>query len=157
MTTSQHDEVERKYDIDPATILPTLADLDGVSSMSQASEQELEAVYFDTAELDLARHGTTLRRRTGGDDAGWHLKLPRTGDTRIELHRPLGRARRVPEQLLLPVRPLVRDRQLVPVARVHTRRREHTLLGAEGIALARVCDDQVYAERLHGPSQTPAW
>src|SRR3954452_14478486 len=157
MTSSRHDEVERKYVVDQVTILPSLADLDGVSSMSQAVEQELEAVYYDTAELDLARHGTTLRRRTGGDDAGWHLKLPRTGDTRIELHRPLGLARRVPEQLLLPVRPLVRDRQLVPVAGVHTRRREHTLLGAEGIALARVCDDQVHAERLRGPSQIRDW
>src|SRR3954452_2084811 len=157
MTSSRHDEVERKYVVDQVTILPSLADLDGVSSMSQAVEQELEAVYYDTAELDLARHGTTLRRRTGGDDAGWHLKLPRTGDTRIELHRPLGRARRVPEQLLLPVRPLVRDRQLVPVARVHTRRREHTLLGAEGVALARVCDDQVHAERLHGSSDVQDW
>ena len=158
MGSSQHDEVERKYEVGPATVFPALADLDGVSTVGQAVEHDLEAVYFDTAELDLARHGTTLRRRTGGHDAGWHLKLPKVGDTRVELHRPLGRATRtVPEQLLGPVRPLVRDRRLVPVARVRTRRREHTLLGADGVALAQVCDDQVHAERLHGPSRVADW
>ena len=158
MGSSQHDEVERKYEVGEATIFPTLADLDGVSSMGQAVEHDLEAVYYDTAELDLARHGTTLRRRTGGHDAGWHLKLPKVGDTRTELHRPLGRATTtVPEQLLGHVRPLVRGRRLVPVARVRTRRLEHTVLGAGGVALAQVCDDHVHAERLHGPSLVRDW
>ena len=38
--------------------------------------QALDAVYFDTPGKDLARNRITLRRRTGGPDAGWHLKLP---------------------------------------------------------------------------------
>ena len=36
----------------------------------------LEAVYYDTPNLRLLAEGVTLRRRTGGEDAGWHLKLP---------------------------------------------------------------------------------
>ena len=158
MGSSRHDEVERKYEVGPATIFPTLADLDGVSRMSQPVELRLEAVYFDTVDLDLARHGTTLRRRTGGHDAGWHLKLPKAKDTRTELHQPLGRATKtVPEQLLAPVRPLVRDRRLVPVARVSTRRLEYTMLGQDGVVLAQVCDDQVHTERLHGPVLRQDW
>ena len=36
-------------------------------------------------EQDLAARGITLRRRTGGSDAGWHLKLPAGPDSRTEL------------------------------------------------------------------------
>ena len=119
MGSRQHDEVERKFDVDSETIFPTLGDVDGVSSVSQPTELELVAVYFDTAGLDLARNGMTLRRRTGGDDAGWHLKVPRARDIRTEHRQPLGRATKsVPQGLLPPVRAIVRDRRLAPVARV---------------------------------------
>src|SRR6058998_3299158 len=92
MSTSRHRETERKYDPRQAAALPALHGVDGVSAMRQAVQHELSAVYFDTAELDLARHGITVRRRTGGDDAGWHLKLPAGADTRTEVRLPPGRA-----------------------------------------------------------------
>ena len=149
MGSREHDEVERKFDVDSETIFPALSDVEGVSAVSQPTEQELVAVYFDTPGLDLARNGTTLRRRTGGDDAGWHLKVPRAEDTRTEHRLPLGRATKsVPRGLLPPVRAIVRDRRLAPVARVKTRRREYTLLDEDSTALAKVCDDAVEAERL---------
>jgi uncharacterized protein YjbK len=47
-------------------------------------------VYFDTAALALAAHGITLRRRTGGVDAGWHLKLPEGAGARTEVTEPVG-------------------------------------------------------------------
>ena len=77
MGLEQHDETERKFDVGAETIFPALDDVEGVSAVSQPADLELEAVYFDTTDLDLARCGATLRRRTGGDDAGWHLKLPK--------------------------------------------------------------------------------
>ena len=52
--------------------------------------QQLDAVYFDTPDHDLAAHQITLRRRTGGTDAGWHLKLPAGPDARTEVRAPLG-------------------------------------------------------------------
>ena len=112
MGTSQHIEVERKYDVDQATILPSsLAEADGVTAMRQPVEHQLEAVYFDTSELDLARRGVTLRRRTGGGDEGWHLKLPGDQDARAEVRVPLGRAfRSVPARLRAPVRAEARVR-----------------------------------------------
>jgi CHAD domain-containing protein len=158
MGATRQDEVERKYDVGGATVLPSLAGVEGVASVGQPTETELEAVYFDTAGLDLARRGITLRRRTGGYDAGWHLKLPSGPDTRTEVRLPLGRTTRtVPAELLGPVRAVVRDRALEPVVRVSTRRREHDLLGGDGTVLAQVCDDEVKAERLVGPAQAEEW
>jgi len=158
MGSRKHHEIERKFDVDSETIFPSLGDVDGVSSVSQPTELELVAVYFDTAGLDLARNGMTLRRRTGGDDAGWHLKVPRAQDTRTEHRQPLGRATKsVPQGLLPPVRAIVRDRRLAPVARVNTHRREYTLLDEDSTALATVCDDAVEAERLDGQGDVLGW
>ena len=77
---TRQDELERKYEVDPSAIMPSMAGVPGAASVSQPVEHNLEAVYFDTAGLDLARRGVTLRRRTGGDDGGWHLKLPGGAD-----------------------------------------------------------------------------
>jgi len=158
MSPARRDETERTYDVAGATLLPPLAGVHPVTRVGQPVEQSLEAVYFDTAGLDLTRHGATLRRRTGGEDAGWHLKLPREGDTRTELHEPLGPATRaVPEALLLPVRAQVRDRDLLPIARVTTRRLEYALVGDDGEVLAHLCDDRVRAERVHGGPAASEW
>lgn len=158
MGTTWHDEVERKYDVESGTILPSLIDVEGVTEVGQPVETTLEAVYFDTPDLDLTRRGITLRRRTGGYDAGWHLKLPAGRDTRTEVRLPLGpETDSVPTQLLAPVRAVVRDRALTPVARVSTRRLEYGLLGVEATVLAQVCDDQVHAERLRGPARIEDW
>jgi CHAD domain-containing protein len=160
MATRQ-DEIERKYEVDGSVVFPDLADAVGVVTAAQSVEHELEAVYFDTVGFDLARRGVTLRRRTGGDDAGWHLKLPGGKDTRTEVRLPLdtdddGDGGSVPAALLDPVRAVVRDRALVPVARVSTRRREHPLLG-DDVVLAKVADDDVRAERLDGSAHTEHW
>ena len=69
-------ETERKYELADGVELPGWAGLAGVEALVGPEEQALEAVYFDTEDLRLARAGVTLRRRRGGHDAGWHLKLP---------------------------------------------------------------------------------
>ena len=157
MSETDHDETERKYEVDASTVLPNLAEVEGVHSVRPPDELQLDAVYFDTPSLDLARRRITLRRRSGGHDAGWHLKLPAGRDTRTELHAPLGDAvETVPTSLLAQVRAIVRDRPLAPVASVATARREYALCDADGDVLALVCDDRVRAQRLDtsGPEQT---
>ncbi|MEQ7734998.1 CYTH domain-containing protein, partial [Escherichia coli] len=117
-------------------------------------------VYFDTAEHELASRRITLRRRTGGTDAGWHLKLPPGAaaakgpepQQRRELHAPLGQAGVVPDSLLALVQAHVRGAELVPVVRLHTERTTHALYGADGVHLADLADDRVTAERLPGTS-----
>ena len=79
---ADQDEIERKYDVGSEVVFPDLSAVSGVGSVGQPEEFQLEATYFDTPALDLARRGLTLRRRTGGTDEGWHLKLPRSGESR---------------------------------------------------------------------------
>jgi CHAD domain-containing protein len=143
--TSGHLEIETKYDVEEAFQLPPLDGLDGVVGVDPPVEQGLEAVYHDAADLRLLRARVTLRRRTGGPDAGWHLKLP-AGAARRELHAPLGRAvKKPPQGLVAPVAGILRGAPTAPVATLRTRRVVTSLRGADGRLLAEVADDTVTA------------
>ncbi|SBW18905.1 CHAD domain-containing protein [Candidatus Protofrankia californiensis] len=85
-------EVERKFAVDPAFVLPALGQLPGVTAVSEPERVTLEAVYYDSDDLRLAQNRITLRRRTGGHDEGWHLKLPLRAGEREEIQRPLDAA-----------------------------------------------------------------
>jgi len=142
-----HREVETKYDVDDATSLPDLTGLPDVARVDGPATHRLEATYFDTADLALGRNGITLRRRTGGDDEGWHLKLPVDG-ARQEVHAALGRSARTPPIALRRiVRGVVRDRPIEAVATLVTDRSVVSLLGADESLLALVCDDRVQSTK----------
>ncbi len=163
---SQAVEVEKKYDVGPDAEVPALADIPGVARVGEPHVDTLEAVYFDTAGHTLAARDITLRRRTGGVDAGWHLKLtaegPRSGDgaggtsgvsgsepqRRRELHAPLGQPGVVPDSLLAHVLAYLRGEDAAPVVRLETRRTTYPLYGADGVHLADLADDRVSAELL---------
>jgi CHAD domain-containing protein len=142
-------EVERKFDVDASTRPPAFDDLAGVARTEHAETQALDAVYFDTAERDLASNRITLRRRTGGLDAGWHLKLPAGSDARTEVRLPLDTDApdQVPAELLDVVLAVVRDRPVSPVARISTTRQVQLLHDADDAVIAEFCDDQVTAGR----------
>lgn len=144
-------ELERKFDAPESGVTPCFDGLAVVSRIDKPPTEHLDAVYFDTVNHDLAVNLMTLRRRTGGHDAGWHLKLP-AGEARTEIRAPLGAAadaREVPAALLDVVRAIVRDRALVPVARITTARELTMLYGADGAALAEFSNDTVTACRLN--------
>jgi CHAD domain-containing protein len=156
-----HLEIEKKYAADDAFEVPPLteflhtdhgaAPVDGGAPVAEgdAVQQQLAATYFDTADLRLAAAGLTLRRRTGGEDAGWHLKVPAAAGARAEVRLPLGRAMRtVPEPLRRMVRAHSRGALLRPVAEISTDRTVRRLVDATGQVLAEVADDRVTARRL---------
>ena len=87
----------------------------------------------------------TLRRRTGGGDAGWHLKLPAGPDARTEVRAPLGAEHDPPAELIDVVLAIVRDHPVAPVARISTTREVQLLHGPDDAALAEFCDDHVSA------------
>ncbi|QHK20058.1 CHAD domain-containing protein [Pseudarthrobacter psychrotolerans] len=172
---SQAVEVEKKYDVGPDAEVPSLADIPGVARVGEPHVDTLEAVYFDTAGHTLASRDITLRRRTGGVDAGWHLKLtaegPRSGgetvglgspgggtgtgtgtgtepQRRRELHAPLGQPGVVPDSLLAYVLAYLRGEDAAPVVRLETRRTTYPLYGEDGVHLADLADDRVSAELL---------
>ncbi|GAA5164725.1 CYTH and CHAD domain-containing protein [Ornithinimicrobium tianjinense] len=145
-------ESERKFDIAEGEPLPTL---EGIVGVGQAREHRMRAVYVDTVDLLLVRNRITLRRREGGSDAGWHLKLPRPDGTRLEVHAPLtdGPGRyAVPAPLLAEVAavlgaawPTGVEAALLPAATLTTDRAEIDLVDQEGRVVAQLCDDMASA------------
>ncbi len=151
--TSTHLEVERKFDVVESTMSPSFEGIAAVARVQTSPIQSLDAVYFDTPAQDLARKNITLRRRTGGHDAGWHLKLPAGPDARTEIRAPLGGPDdTVPGELLDVVLAIVRDRPVAPVARISTKRESQVLYDVDGTALAEFSDDHVVAAIAWTPS-----
>lgn len=144
-------EVERAFTAPAHLTLAALAEaLPGagvVAGVGAASNVALDARYLDTADLRLAAYGITLRRRTGGGDAGWTLKLPSGTDARHEVTAELGRSMRPPVALTRLVRGLTGGEPVVRVADLHTDRSELRLHDGEGRVLAVVTDDHVVATR----------
>ncbi|WP_406149136.1 CHAD domain-containing protein [Streptomyces sp. NBC_01012] len=150
-------EVERKYEARPDTRLPDLTGAAGVSAVVHRGPSELDAVYYDTEDFRLAADSLTLRRRTGGHDAGWHLKFPVSPDVRDEIRAPLSDA--LPPAIGELLRSRVRNTPVTPVVRILSARDVHHLLGADGALLAELSVDEVLAERLtaEGHGTTSAW
>lgn len=149
-------KVQLPNDADLAPRLHALLEGDGSARelrFRAGSDLDLTAVYVDTTDARLARWGVTLRRRTGGEDAGWHLKLPTSPEPsgaqagagagvseRLEIHLPLeapvpegdlegtaaevlARVDGVPHPLGEITAALLRDAELVPMGLVRTHRR----------------------------------
>ncbi|WP_255768169.1 CYTH and CHAD domain-containing protein [Pseudarthrobacter sulfonivorans] len=160
-------EVEKKYDVGADAGVPDLTAVAGVARVGEPRVDHLEAVYFDTEDSALAVRGITLRRRTGGSDAGWHAKLPlRKGDgpedaepgpsepgsseprRRRELRAPLGQPGVVPDSLLAHVLAYLRGNDPLPTVRLETQRTTYPLYGDDGVHLADLADDRVTAQIL---------
>lgn len=146
---ADHHEIERTFA--PAAVdavVPDVLGVAGIAVVGKPRAARLTAEYYDTAAHDLLRAGITLRRRTGGSDAGWHLKVPR-GRGRDEVQLPLSRARRMPPQ---PLRDAVlgssRGAALVRVATIVTERTMLDLHDADGVRLAELADDVVVGTPL---------
>jgi CHAD domain-containing protein len=158
MVETRHEEVERKYTVDPNTALPALTRVAGIAGTHPARDLDLVATYFDTEQLALLDHGVTLRRRVGGADGGWHLKQPSGPDSKSESRLPLGRAvHTVPARLRKAVDHLTGGRPLVALARISTHRTEVILVGDDGTQLAVFADDEVHAERFLAPTLAQHW
>ncbi|GAA3944468.1 CYTH domain-containing protein [Microbacterium soli] len=139
-------EIERKYDADADTRLPDWTGVPGVTTVSAGELRELDARYFDTVGRTLAMHGIALRRRTGGPDAGWHIKGPRQGDGRLELGWPLDDDDRMPDAVAGTAAQWTSDR-LLPIARIRNTRTAYRLMGGDGM-VAEFVDDRVRATNL---------
>ena len=130
----QHLEVERKYATGPGARMP---DLEGLGTVDAPRVDALDAVYYDTPDLRVLGARCTLRRRTGGEDAGWHLKTPGDGAARGEARLPVGSEGRVPEPLRERLAGVVGDAPLLPIVRLRTRRTSRRLVTEEGRATIR--------------------
>jgi CHAD domain-containing protein len=147
-------EIERKYESDDSG-LPDLTGVGTVAAVLDKGLVELDATYYDTADERLAAASLTLRRRTGGADAGWHLKFPVSPGVRDEIRAPLSDT--VPEDIAALVRSRIRDAELVPLVRLRSARDVRHLVDADGALLAEASVDAVTAERLTGGGGAAQW
>ena len=139
-------EVERKYDVDTDTPLPQWEGIPGVDTITPGELRVLDARYLDTADVALSRSGVALRRRTGGPDAGWHIKGPRDGDGRLEIGWPLGDDLEVPDAVAETLARWTTE-PLTPLARIENDRTAYLLMGQGGV-VAEFVDDRVRATDL---------
>jgi len=143
-------ERELKVEVDESFQVPDLIQLVGLSVVS-LPEVALDATYYDTNTLELARWGVTLRHRTSSSGAAkWTLKLPDAADAggdalpglsrdEVDFDAPAGP---VPSDAAALLTTYVRHEPLEPVARLQTRRRRHLLMSATD-TLAELDDDTV--------------
>ena len=172
-------EIEQKYEVEVGAVLPSFADLPQVATVSEPEQETLVAEYYDTDDLRLLKAGITMRRRRGGSDEGWQLKLPDDAEgtggptagasSRRELRLGLRQgdrdraARRseggdpVPAEFARLVRAHVRGGSLGPVARIETRRRLTILRDAAGTSLAEIAEDEVAAQTLGTSTALSRW
>jgi CHAD domain-containing protein len=184
--TTELRETEQKYEGDAHIVLPPLQGLPGVATVSDPEAETLVAMYYDSDDLRLLLAGVTLRRREGGADEGWHLKLPddgaglagsaREASARREIRMSLARGDRdrhdrhpegangssagrdpVPGELARLVRVHTRGAALRPVARIETRRRRTTLRDPQGESLAEIAVDEVAAQTFGRTTTVVRW
>ncbi|MCW2936927.1 MAG: domain containing protein [Actinomycetia bacterium] len=158
-TMTEHLEIEQKFDVSTGFTIPDLAAVPGCAAVGEPATHHLSATYYDTSGNRLAASKITLRRRTGGTDEGWHLKLPAGQHARREIHAPLapGDEAQVPEELASQVAAVTGGLPLAPIAFLHTERTVLTLLHATGRVLAEVADDVVTARREGTAGESLRW
>ncbi|QFU88893.1 CYTH and CHAD domain-containing protein [Amycolatopsis sp. YIM 10] len=158
MSTRTALERERKFDFPLDLAIPDLRAHGPVAGQSEPAEERLDATYYDTPRYDLARAGVTLRRRTGGGDDGWHLKLPVGRDAREEITAPLGDSDAgVPAELAELVRGHSRGEELTGIAGLRTVRYSVQLADADGRVLATLTDDHVTGEAAGTVARLDQW
>jgi CHAD domain-containing protein len=126
--------------------LPDMTGLVPGATAIELPELGLDATYYDTDDLRLARSGITLRWRGGEPGPPWTVKIPHSVvGPRLDRHeiRFDGRMDEVPG----PARDLVlasaRTQGIRPVARLTTIRRPIEIRDGDGRLLAFVVDDTV--------------
>lgn len=143
----EHLERELKLDVGPDFELPRLPG-------DEDQRYELSAAYHDTEQAWLQAQGVTLRRRTGGADEGWHLKVPHP-QGRVEIQTDLA-STTPPDELNAMTRGLRFDQPLRQTAVLHTDRRSHLVRNGEGELVAEVSDDRVEAT-VEATGRTESW
>jgi CHAD domain-containing protein len=125
------------------------------STAIELPELRLDATYYDTDDLRLARSGITLRRRDGEPGPAWTVKIPHHVGGNVLARQEIrveGREGKVPYLANDLVCASARTHELVPVARLTTIRRPIEIRGRGGRLLASVVDDTVSVSRWQCPA-----
>lgn len=135
----EHLEIERKYEVPQTATIPET--IQGFET-GEPVTFHLDATYFDTPDNALAKQHTALRRRNGGDDAGWHLKIRRpegVHETTWPLTDEPGEAMRQKVEELLG-----EQAELTAIATIRSTR-VRRILSVQGEPVIELVDDTVVA------------
>ncbi len=142
-------EFEAKLLANDGLVLPAWDVLVEGTQLIRPDVLELDAAYFDTADLELARWGITLRLRRGELGPPWTLKLPEQSTASVlsrEELRFVGGSEPVPADAVDLVRAFTRGRALSQVARLRTSRVRVVIADADGAPMIEIADDVVRVE-----------
>jgi CHAD domain-containing protein len=124
--------------------LPALTAPGGEMATGPVETIVLDATYYDTADLRLARSGASLRHR---NDEGWMVKVPNGANDNGMLDRTEhsfdGASGDPPSEALELIRALARTAPIAPVAHLRTTRRSVRLRTVTGTPIAELTDDDV--------------
>ena len=135
------EEREDKFEVDRDWVMPQVRRLVPDGGRVEDEVRRLENTYFDTPSEGLRLFGVTLRRRIGGAETGWQLKVP-AGTSRTELQSG-SRAKKLPPALAHGVEGLLAGESVGPVATLLTTRTVYQVLDADGELVLEIADDQV--------------
>ena len=124
--------------------VPALDDVGPGVTVESLKVKKLDATYYDTRDLRLARAGVSLRHRVG-DDPPWTVKLPEGGGGPVMSRREIpfeGPPGTIPPDAERLVRAYARAEPLVAAARLKTER-ARVGLHVDGVFVAEIADDEV--------------
>jgi CHAD domain-containing protein len=124
--------------------VPALDDVAPDVTVENLKVKKLDATYYDTRDLRLARAGVSLRHRVG-DDPPWTVKLPEGSGGPVMTRREFpfeGPAGTIPPEAERLVRAYIRGEPLVAAARLKTER-ARVGLSVGGVPVAEIADDEV--------------
>ena len=148
-------EQEDKYEVDTDWVMPQLTKLLPDGGRLDQEIRTLDNTYFDTAGAGLRLFGITLRRRVGGSETGWQLKVP-SGTARTEMQSDSA-MQTLPPALEKGVEGLLAGENLDAVAMIKTTRTAYQLLNADSDLVMEIADDQVESGPPDGESMLHSW
>jgi CHAD domain-containing protein len=149
------EEREDKFEVDRDWVMPQVRRLVPDGGRVEQEVRRLENTYFDTPGAGLRLFGVTLRRRIGGSETGWQLKVPH-GTSRTELQSG-SRAKKLPSALAQGVEGLLVGESVRPVATMLTTRTVYQVLDADGELVLEIADDQVESRPAGEPARLRSW
>src|SRR5436305_2917982 len=155
-SSTVHTEREAKLSASADFALPDLGELLPGIFVKALPELDLNAVYYDTADLRLARFGITVRHRAGEGEPRWTAKFPDAAArgpalVRSEIETPAPRDP-LPAGVADLVLAYTRSRPLIQVAVLRTKRRPFALCDGAGKSVGQIAHDEVTATRRGSPA-----